>query len=62
MESLCHAMSDQKGERDNNIWATLGRDKSDLSYFFSVLMRKDSVRKTAEQMQLDPSETSNRDL
>jgi len=56
MESLCHAMSDQKGERDNNLWANLGRDKSDLSYFFSVLMRKDSLRRTAEKMQLDPSE------
>jgi UDP-2,3-diacylglucosamine pyrophosphatase LpxH len=56
MEALCHAMSDQKGERDNNIWAALGRDKSDLSYVFSVLLRKDSLRHKAEKIQLDPQE------
>lgn len=56
MESLCHAMSDHKGERDNNIWAAMGRDKSDLSYFLSVLLRKDSLRHKAERMQLDPQD------
>ncbi len=56
MEALCHSMSDHKGERDNNFWAALGREKSDLSYIISVLMRKNSLKHTAERLQLDPDE------
>ncbi len=37
MESLYHAMSDDKGSRDNNIWGALGRDDSDLKRFFSAI-------------------------
>jgi UDP-2,3-diacylglucosamine pyrophosphatase LpxH len=55
MESLCHSMSDQKGERDNNIWAALGRYESDLSRFFSIIDRG-RKRRIAEMLQLGPEE------
>ena len=55
MESLCHSMSDQKGERDTNIWAALGRYENDLSRFFSIIDwgRK---RRIAEMLQLGPEQ------
>jgi UDP-2,3-diacylglucosamine pyrophosphatase LpxH len=56
MESLCHAMSDQKGDRDNNIWAALGRDKSDLGHVLSAMFRRGGMRKAADQLMLDPIE------
>ena len=56
MESLCHAMSDEKGDRDNHIWAALSRDKGDLQYFFSMLVNRRSIRRTTEKLQLDPQE------
>ena len=55
MESLCHSMSDQKGERDNNIWAALGRYESDLSRFLSMIDRG-RKRRIAEMLQLGPEE------
>ena len=55
MESLCHSMSDQKGDRDTNIWAALGRYESDLSRFFSVIDRA-RKRRIAEMLQLGPEE------
>ena len=55
MESLCHSMSDQKGDRDTNIWAALGRYDSDLSRFFSVIDRG-RKRRIAEMLQLGPEE------
>ncbi|MDA4123483.1 MAG: metallophosphoesterase family protein [Thaumarchaeota archaeon] len=56
MESLCHAMSDEKGSRDNNIWAALGRDDSDLKRFFDSIFRKGSMRAQAQALLLDPTE------
>ncbi len=56
MESLCHAMSDEKGDRDTHIWAALTRDKGDLKYFFSNLVNGRSIRRTTEVLQLDPQE------
>ncbi len=56
MESLCHAMSDAKGDRDNNIWAALSRDKGDLGYAFSVIFRRANLRRSAELLLLDPEE------
>ena len=56
MESLCHAMSDRKGDRDTNIWAALNRDKSDLGHFFSVILHRGTTRRMAEMLQLDPQE------
>lgn len=56
MESLCHAMSDTKGDRDNNIWAALSRDKGDLNYAFSVIFHKANLRKAAAQLLLSPEE------
>jgi UDP-2,3-diacylglucosamine pyrophosphatase LpxH len=56
MESLCHAMSDEKGDRDNHIWSTLTRDKGDLKYVLTMLVNRGSIRRTAETLQLDPSE------
>lgn len=55
MESLCHAMSDQKGNRDNNIWAAMGRDDGDLKRFFSAIFQKGSIRKMTDTLQLDPT-------
>jgi hypothetical protein len=55
MESLYHAMSDDKGSRDNNIWGALGRDDSDLKRFFSAIFRKGSIRDTANALLLNPS-------
>ena len=55
MESLCHSMSDQKGERDNNIWAALGRYDSDLSRLFNVVDRGRKHR-IAEMLQLGPEQ------
>jgi len=40
MESLCHAMSDQKGNRDNNIWAAMGRDDGDLKGLLPLSSRR----------------------
>ena len=56
MESLCHAMSDDKGNRDSNIWAALTRDKSDLGHVVSVMFRRDSIRRQATLLILDPIE------
>jgi len=56
MESLCHAMSDAKGDRDNNIWAALSRDKGDLNYAFSVIFHRANLRRAAAQLLLDPEE------
>jgi UDP-2,3-diacylglucosamine pyrophosphatase LpxH len=55
MESLCHAMSDNKGDRDTNIWASLTRDESDLGRLFSAIghIRK---RQAAALLQLDPQQ------
>jgi UDP-2,3-diacylglucosamine pyrophosphatase LpxH len=55
MESLCHSMSDHKGDRDNNIWAALNRYENDLTRFFSAIDRG-RKRRTAEMLQLDPQE------
>lgn len=54
MESLCHAMSDEKGERDDHIWAALTRDKGDLRYVFTMLINRGSIRRTTEALQVDP--------
>jgi len=56
MESLCHAMSDHKGDRDTNIWAALNRDEGDLNRFFSAIIHGGRLRQTAEMLQLDPQE------
>jgi UDP-2,3-diacylglucosamine pyrophosphatase LpxH len=56
MESLCHSMSDHKGERDNNIWAALSRYDSDFNRFFSAIRHGGSKRRIAEILQLDPQE------
>lgn len=56
MESLCHAMSDAKGERDNNIWAALGRDKGDIGYAFAVIFRRAQLQQQAALLLLDPEE------
>jgi UDP-2,3-diacylglucosamine pyrophosphatase LpxH len=56
MESLCHAMSDQKGERDDHVWAALTRDKGDLRYVLNMLVNRGSIRRTTEMLQLDPQE------
>ena len=55
MESLCHSMSDAKGDRDSNIWAALGRFDSDLSRLFSAV-DKARRRRMAEMLQLPPEE------
>jgi UDP-2,3-diacylglucosamine pyrophosphatase LpxH len=55
MESLCHSMSDQKGDRDTNIWAALGRYESDLSRSFNVIDRG-RKRRIAEMLQLGPEQ------
>jgi len=56
MESLCHGMSDHKGDRDTNIWAALNRDENDLVRFFSAIAHGGRKRQTAETLQLDPQE------
>jgi UDP-2,3-diacylglucosamine pyrophosphatase LpxH len=56
MESLCHAMSDEKGDRDNHIWAALSRDKGDFGYVLSMIFNRGSIRRTTEALQLDPQE------
>ena len=55
MESLCHAMSDQKGNRDNNIWAAMGRDDGDLKGLLSAIFQKGSIRKMTDTVRLDPT-------
>jgi len=55
MESLCHSMSDQKGDRDTNIWAALCRYDSDISRFFNVIDRG-RKRRIAEMLQLGPEQ------
>ena len=54
MESLCHAMSDEKGNRDNNIWASLGRDRGDLSHLFSSIFRRGNMMQQAALLMMDP--------
>ena len=56
MESLCHGMSDHKGDRDTNIWAALNRDENDLVRFFSAIAHGGRRSETAETLQLDPQE------
>ncbi len=56
MESLCHGMSDQKGDRDSNIWAVLHRDENDIIRFFSAIAHGGRKNRTAEMLQLDPQE------
>lgn len=56
MESLCHAMSDEKGTRNSNIWAVLSRDDGGLKRFFDAIFRKGSTRNVVETLQLDPTE------
>jgi UDP-2,3-diacylglucosamine pyrophosphatase LpxH len=56
MESLCHAMSDAKGDRDNNVWAALSRDKGDIGYAFSVIFRRANLKRSAELLLLDPEQ------
>jgi predicted phosphodiesterase len=56
MESLCHAMSDEKGDRDTNIWAAINRDKGDLARIYHVIVHGARLRRTAETLQLDPQE------
>jgi UDP-2,3-diacylglucosamine pyrophosphatase LpxH len=56
MESLCHAMSDAKGDRDQNIWAALSRDKGDIGYAISVIFRRSDLRRSAELLLLDPEQ------
>ena len=56
MESLCHALSDQKGERDTNIWAAINRDKGDLTRIFHMIVHGARLRRTAEMLQLGPQE------
>lgn len=55
MESLCHSMSDHKGDRDTNIWAALGRYDGDLSRVFSLIDRP-RRRRIAEMLQLGPEQ------
>jgi len=56
MESLCHAMSDRKGDRATNIWAALNRDEHELTRFFSVVAHGGRKHRTVEVLQLDPQE------
>jgi UDP-2,3-diacylglucosamine pyrophosphatase LpxH len=56
MESLCHAMSDSKGNRDNNIWAALSRDRGDLGHVFSTIFRRGNMLQQAALLLLDPEE------
>lgn len=56
MESLCHAMSDQKGERDDHIWAALSRDKTDIRYVFGMLLRRGSIRESMQALQVSAEE------
>jgi UDP-2,3-diacylglucosamine pyrophosphatase LpxH len=56
MESLCHAMSDEKGDRDDHIWAALTRDKGDIGYVLTMLVNRGKFHRTAEALQLDPLE------
>jgi len=54
MESLCHAMSDEKGDRDNNIWTALSRDKGDLGHALSMIFRRGSIVQQAALLMMDP--------
>jgi UDP-2,3-diacylglucosamine pyrophosphatase LpxH len=56
MESLCHAMSDEKGERDDHVWAALTRDKTDVGHLISVLFDRERIRRATAMLQLDPQE------
>ncbi len=55
MESLCHSMSDNKGDRDSSIWAALGRYENDLSRAFNVIDRG-RKRRISQALQLPPEE------
>ncbi len=55
MESLCHSMSDHKGDRDTDIWAALNRYENDLSRLFSAIDRR-RKRRIASMLQLSPEE------
>jgi predicted phosphodiesterase len=56
MESLCHAMSDNKGDRDQNIWTALSRDKGDLGHVLSMIFQRGSMAQHAALLMLDPEE------
>jgi len=56
MESLCHAMSDDKGSRDNNLWAALGRDKGDLGHILTMIFRRGELTRHAELLMMDPEQ------
>jgi predicted phosphodiesterase len=56
MESLCHAMSDQKGDRDLNIWAAINRNKGDLARVYHAIVHGAKLRRTTEILLLDPQE------
>jgi UDP-2,3-diacylglucosamine pyrophosphatase LpxH len=56
MEALCRVMSDETGEFESGLWATLTRDWSDFRYWTSSLLRKESIRRAGEKLQLEPGE------
>jgi UDP-2,3-diacylglucosamine pyrophosphatase LpxH len=56
MESLCHGMSDEKGNRDTSIWASLSRDKGDVQHLLSIIFNKDQYKRTTQMLMLDPEE------
>jgi UDP-2,3-diacylglucosamine pyrophosphatase LpxH len=56
MESLCHGMSDEKGNRDTSVWSALTRDEGDVQHLLSIIFNRDSYRKTTQMLMLDPQE------
>ena len=54
MEALCRVMSDEGGNFESGVWATLTRDWTDLKYWFATLFTKSGIRKTAEALQQRP--------
>jgi UDP-2,3-diacylglucosamine pyrophosphatase LpxH len=55
MEALCRVMSDEVGNFESGVWASLTRDWSDITYIFStLLLRKRKTRMVAEKIQINP--------
>jgi UDP-2,3-diacylglucosamine pyrophosphatase LpxH len=57
IEALCRVMSDEAGDFESGVWATLTRTWSDFEYFLSTLStRKRKIKAEAEKLQAKPEE------
>ncbi|MGA8856162.1 MAG: UDP-2,3-diacylglucosamine diphosphatase [Candidatus Bathyarchaeia archaeon] len=56
MEALCRVMSDEAGDFESGVWATLTGSWSDIEFLLTFLFRKERIRKIADTLQTRPEE------